>query len=106
MNKKYLGWFLIAGFFSMFLMAFLSTSPSKPTIGWNQMDMYMKAISIWGLFGGFTLWFWMLGAHFKGSKTNHPIIWGFTLLFGNIIAAICYFIFIYNNPKTSVNVSS
>ena len=106
MNKKYLGWFLILGFCSMLLMAFLVTSPSKPSTDWNQMDILMKAISIWGLLGGFILWFWMIGAHFKGGKTNHPIIWGFALLFAHIIAAICYFIFVYSNSKSSFNANS
>ncbi len=105
MNKKYAGWFLIAGFCAMFIMVFLVTSPSNPTLGWNEMNIFMKVICVWGMFGCFGLWFWMLGANFKGGKTNYPIIWGFALLFGNVIAAICYFIFVYNKSKIFVNVN-
>ena len=39
----------------------------------------------------FILWGWMVSDYFKHSTTSKPVLWGWFLLFGNVLAALVYF---------------
>lgn len=90
----------------MILMAIVVTEGYKQQYYWHEMNTFMRIVFVWGLGGGFLLWFWMLGAHFKGSATQHPIIWGFMLLFAHIMAAVLYFIFVYSRDVPNETIRS
>lgn len=40
----------------------------------------------------FILWIWMLSDYFKAGTSEKKVVWGWSLVFGNVLAALVYFV--------------
>lgn len=62
---------------------------------WIEMRGYSRVLFVWGMIGGVFLWVSMLVDHLKYSRVKNKVAWGLVLIFGQILAACVYYVFVY-----------
>ncbi|QEY15335.1 hypothetical protein D0C16_04700 [Cellvibrio sp. KY-GH-1] len=94
---KYLNAVAFFGFILMILGLFVFGQDGDGT--WWQMGLFSRVLLSWGMFGGMFLWISMLVDHFKYSRVKRKIAWGLFLVFGQMLAAAIYFVFVYSKTQ-------
>lgn len=61
----------------------------------SQNQIIVNFLAVIAFLSGFSLWIWMFTDLFRNKHLNHRIMWGWSLVFLNIIAAMVYFLSIY-----------
>ena len=93
MKKIYFGSFLILSTVLVLINRSLLLPPEA--VAWHERSIISQILIVWGISSPFIMWFWMLGSHFKSKDVKYPVLWGFSLLFLNFVAAVVYFLIVY-----------
>lgn len=88
MKKLIIGLILIVGMIVFILYSkFLGYTETINLNNYDQLTMIGKVIFVWGYFGTFGIWVWMLVDFFRGYSTQYRVAWGIFLLVGTFAVA-------------------
>jgi hypothetical protein len=60
-----------------------------------ELPLGVKAVLATGVVSGLMLWVWMFSDFFQSKDIGFRVLWGWLLLFLNMLAAVVYFVYVY-----------
>ncbi|MGE4545958.1 MAG: hypothetical protein AB7D06_17860 [Pedobacter sp.] len=86
---------LFTGILILVAGSFFGSLDQWAGVQWSRLPLHILIGAIWGFFGSFGLWIWMLTDFFKRKELKQRVLWGWMLIIGNYATAALYFLFIF-----------